>query len=249
VEVLQEETEELRERKLNLAAELAGIETALTLRREELLMLEARGEALERRMLEGIIEQSRTYPGKTKGSRPDRNAALRKVNNQPSSIKTKLNAAGTPMNTERRHFSENKINDSPTTSKSGRTSLSGGGSIGLGQKEYSPSLGLLGRSQSVKYTSYSDGRRKESLGKGTVSAGKEDLERDPILDEGAEYDGEYELESEGEGSVVRVTAEDEEDYANAGSKMKSRAYPGLDLDFSDVHSIGSRSVSGVSSVA
>jgi len=240
VEVLQEETEDLRERKLTIAAELAGIETALTLRREELLMLEARGEALERRMLDGIIEQSRNLlkPKPAKLSKNERNAALRKVKNQPSPVKPKVNAAGTPVSLERRHFSQSQMgNDSPTGSKSGRTSLNGGGTLGLGQKEYSASLGLLGRSQSVKHTSYSAGRRKSSIGKPKLF---ED-ERQPIMDEEAELE-EYDiLESEEEeGSVIRSKADDDEER---------NKYPALGLDFSGNGVAGSRNVSGVSSMA
>ena len=82
----------------------------------------------------------------------------------------------------------------------------------MGQKEYSPGLGLMGRSQSVKHTSYSAGRRKGSLGSSTLlgSAGKENLETEGI-DEEDEFAQEVaaEGESDDEGSVIRVnTAED-----------------------------------------
>ncbi|EGX46414.1 hypothetical protein AOL_s00109g172 [Orbilia oligospora ATCC 24927] len=69
---LRLDNDDLSKRKHHLAAELSSIETALALRREELALLEARAETLERRMLEGVINQSRslllakstTTPGK-----------------------------------------------------------------------------------------------------------------------------------------------------------------------------------------
>lgn len=143
VEVLREDAEDLRVRKFQLAAELAGIETALTLRREELIMLEARGEALERRMMEGVIEQSRALLSKSsarsmKLSKSARDAALKKVKYQPP-----------PRMQERRNFSLNIM---------GHGSPGSNGRLGLGQKDYSSTLGIIGRSQSVKHASYSLGR-------------------------------------------------------------------------------------------
>ncbi|KAI5797762.1 hypothetical protein EDC01DRAFT_37908 [Geopyxis carbonaria] len=267
VELLKEDSEELRARKLRLTGEVGGLETALNLRQEELLMIEARGEALERRMLDGIIEQSRLLLMKPKGnssrlSRADKDAAMRKVKNTPTTVKT-------PTGTNRRHLSLSQIaNESPTATKnkSGRASLSGSGTIGLGQKEpYSASLGLLGRSQSLK--SNPPGLRKSSVGKTRLfSGGKENDEREPAVDEGEEGEVEGEeypdeiiapeaedLVSEDEGSVVRVKTDEEEDEgANLTDSMrlKSRSYPALGLDFSDGHTsaAASRNVSGVSSV-
>lgn len=238
VEILQEETEDLRERKLTIAAELTGIETALMLRREELLMLEARSEALERRMLDGILEQSRQLlRPNAKLSKSERKAALRKVKDQPSPLRPKVNVAGAPTGVERRHFSQSQMGTDGPSSKSGRTSISGGGSLGLGQKEYSASLGLLQRSQSVKHTSYSAGRRKASIGKTRLPGS----EAQRVVDEEAEYE-EYAHESEEEeGSVIRCQAED-------GDDGRSK-YIALGLDFSGTSVAGSRSVSGVSSMA
>jgi hypothetical protein len=234
VDILQEETEGLREKKLDIVAELAGIETALTLRREELLMLEARGEALERRLLDGIIEQSRRLT-KPKGTR---------AKGDRVSLKQKTNASTTPVNLERRHFSQSNVGiDSPSSTKGGRVSLSGG-TLGLGQKEYSANLGILGRSHSMK--NYS---RKGSLNKPSViPKGVGDAQYSAAVDEEAEFQEfqeEYEMESDGEGSVVRVNTDGEEELSSP-----SNNYPALALDFSERNpDVASRSVSGVSSVA
>ncbi|KAK6507377.1 hypothetical protein TWF481_005812 [Arthrobotrys musiformis] len=57
---LRLDNDDLAKRKQQLASELSSIETALALRREELALLEARAETLERRMVEGVINQSRS---------------------------------------------------------------------------------------------------------------------------------------------------------------------------------------------
>lgn len=227
VEILQEETEELRERKLGLTSELAGIETALTLRREELLMLEARGEALERRMLDGIIEQSRNM---LKPKSAKRITTLRNVKNQPPKPRF------SPAPAERRHFSQSQAGMNRQPSRSGRSSL------GLGQSDYSASLGLLGRSQSVKQSSYT---RKSSVGgRGTPMMDS----RPPERDEDVEFE-EYEHESEyEEGSVIKNVKADEDDEDEDGLSKRVKAYPALGLDFGNA-APSSRSASGFSSMA
>ncbi|TGZ81730.1 hypothetical protein EX30DRAFT_348528 [Ascodesmis nigricans] len=182
VELLKEDVEDMRTRKLRLTGELASLETALTLRREELMMLEARGEALERRMLEGLIEQSRSLVTKSssrsykKHKKSAQDAALRKVQDQPSQIKPKVTATGVQLTPGRRHMSLGQMNHSLVGS-----SQAGGGSLGLGQKEYTASLGLLGRSQSLKHSGYSTGKRNASMVESTPTPAA-------IMDVGMQYD-------------------------------------------------------------
>ncbi|KAK6525551.1 hypothetical protein TWF281_010613 [Arthrobotrys megalospora] len=57
---LRLDNDDLAKRKQQLSTELSSIETALALRREELALLEVRAETLERRMVEGVINQSRS---------------------------------------------------------------------------------------------------------------------------------------------------------------------------------------------
>ncbi|KAI9891992.1 MAG: hypothetical protein M1814_002187 [Vezdaea aestivalis] len=56
---LQTDIQSLSSQKSHLNADLASLETALRLRREELALMEARAETLERRILEGVIDHSR----------------------------------------------------------------------------------------------------------------------------------------------------------------------------------------------
>ncbi|KAI9725142.1 MAG: hypothetical protein M1828_003484 [Chrysothrix sp. TS-e1954] len=60
VEVLKLEHEQLMSQKLHLTADVASLETAMKLRREELQMMDARADALERRIVEGVMDHSRT---------------------------------------------------------------------------------------------------------------------------------------------------------------------------------------------
>lgn len=57
---LHREKDELANQKLRLAADVSSLETALHIRREELHLMEARAEGLERRVLEGVLDHSRS---------------------------------------------------------------------------------------------------------------------------------------------------------------------------------------------
>jgi hypothetical protein len=59
VVILKAEREDLAHKKMRLSADVSSLETALRLRREELHMMEARAEGLERRIVEGVIDHSR----------------------------------------------------------------------------------------------------------------------------------------------------------------------------------------------
>jgi len=57
---LHREKDVLATQKLRLAADVSSLETALHIRREELHLMEARAEGLERRVLEGVLDHSRS---------------------------------------------------------------------------------------------------------------------------------------------------------------------------------------------
>jgi hypothetical protein len=59
VSLLKAEQEDLAHQKMRLSADVSSLETALRIRREELHVMEARAEGLERRILEGVIDHSR----------------------------------------------------------------------------------------------------------------------------------------------------------------------------------------------
>lgn len=61
IRCLTSEADGLSQQKLRLAADVASLETALQLRREELRAMEDRAENLERRILDGVIDHSRAF--------------------------------------------------------------------------------------------------------------------------------------------------------------------------------------------
>ncbi|KAI9869210.1 MAG: hypothetical protein M1830_005434 [Pleopsidium flavum] len=71
VKKLIQEKEDLANQKMKLGAEVSSLETALHIRREELHLMESRAEGLERRILEGVLDHSRSLliskPTSTKG--------------------------------------------------------------------------------------------------------------------------------------------------------------------------------------
>jgi hypothetical protein len=220
VDVLQEENEDLRAKKLGFVSELAVVETSIKMRREEMDRLEDRTRALERRMMDDILEKSRTILAEsTNGKKKAR---------PPPTVK--------PMaKPDRRYFSQNQASTPANPSIAGR--LSSVNALGLGQKDYSSIFGGgLNRSQSVKYTSFSTGRRSPPTM--VPNAAQENMQ--PFVDEEAEFEEvEAYPESEDEGSVVRVPIEEADD----------KDYPGLSLDFGGSAGAGSRRGSGVSSLA
>lgn len=269
IDTLKDETESLNTRRLKLTAEVAGLETALDLRRDELMLLEARAQDLERRVIEGVIEQSRALlskprSGNSRLSKAGAEAARMKVQHSP--IPRASAAPG------RRHLSLNEITgDSPTGKpKPGRTSLSGT-TLGLGQHEYSASLGLLTRSQSTrsvraarksswtqKNGNSNDNERElpvkeEDIGDLDADEGVNDVDMGPLREYLAEEDDEVESGFEegmgsSSGSVRRLTADDDDGEGNPNTKRKPKSYPALGLDFSG-DGLGRRDMSEQRSVS
>ena len=60
VEMLKQEKKELAAQKSRLQTDLSSLQTALEIRREEMQLMEARAEGLERRILDGVLEHSRS---------------------------------------------------------------------------------------------------------------------------------------------------------------------------------------------
>ena len=60
VSELKKEEQDLALQKARLQADLSSLETALQIRREEMHLMEARAEGLERRILEGVLDHSRS---------------------------------------------------------------------------------------------------------------------------------------------------------------------------------------------
>ncbi len=67
---LRGEQEGLTRQKLRLAGDVSSLETALRIRREELDEMEGRAAALERRILEGVMDHSRAFSSWPRQQKP-----------------------------------------------------------------------------------------------------------------------------------------------------------------------------------
>lgn len=75
---LHSEKDMLTAQKSRLAAEVSSLETALTIRREELQMMDARADALERRIIDSVMDHSKVLLT-TKATRSPANMNLKRV--------------------------------------------------------------------------------------------------------------------------------------------------------------------------
>jgi hypothetical protein len=91
VAALRAERAGLANDKLKLSAEVASIETAIKIRREELAIVEARAESLERRILEGVIDHSRALLVTRSSKDPNTMSLKRVASNASTSTVGSLN--------------------------------------------------------------------------------------------------------------------------------------------------------------
>ncbi|POS73807.1 hypothetical protein DHEL01_v207800 [Diaporthe helianthi] len=180
---LKVEQESLVRQKVRLTGDVSSLETALKLRREELHEMESRAEGLERRILEGVMDQSRILlmAKSSKKARESRDIMSRKrVTSKPKSaedsipeerpaapsksgghhqaafrtaVNSKLSSLQPPQQT-RRILSLSQLNKQPGLNAAAIT-------VGAGFK----------RSQSVKTLTGAGALRKSSWN-GRVNAGK-----------------------------------------------------------------------------
>ncbi|KAI9663319.1 MAG: hypothetical protein M1831_002603 [Alyxoria varia] len=87
VEGLKSEKDNLMSQKMHLSADVSSLETALRLRREELQMMDARADALERRIIEGVMDHSRALLI-AKAPRQPANMNLKRVSSNNSNSTT-----------------------------------------------------------------------------------------------------------------------------------------------------------------
>lgn len=188
VEGLRAEREALAEQKSRMQADVASLETALHIRRDELHAMDSKAEQIEKRMLEGVMNQQRMMllaksakaakppsPKKKPQGRdlrvPSSGSVMSGVSAAPPSVKANQALAkirppmarSSPMNTaaERRIMSLSQINNNVPTG-------------GMGFKSKTPSLlssnnNSVSRSHSVKSNltgkpTWKSGKRVQSMG-------------------------------------------------------------------------------------
>ncbi|KAG9234461.1 hypothetical protein BJ875DRAFT_509509 [Amylocarpus encephaloides] len=207
VGALKTENNELAHQKMSLSADVSSLETALNIRREELHAMEARAEALERRILEGVIDHSRALL--LSKANKGRDAMSRK--RAPSQA---TSMTGSMASTNTRTISRASYNSSTTqsavsmTMKGNRALVSvpinnpAGGArriLSLSQMTHNVPTGGIQRSHSVKQPGGPGALRKSSWGGSTSQKygdlNKENLalkesEEEDISDAGQQSDGE-----------------------------------------------------------
>lgn len=87
VEALKAEREQLNTQKMHLSADVSSLETAMRIRREELHMMDTRADALERRIIEGVMDHSRALLI-AKTPRAPANMNLKRVGSNQSTATT-----------------------------------------------------------------------------------------------------------------------------------------------------------------
>ncbi|KAI1780247.1 hypothetical protein F4818DRAFT_395072 [Hypoxylon cercidicola] len=168
---LREEQESLIRQKIRLSADVSSIETAIHLRREELHVMDARAEGLERRILEGVLDHSRSLL-MTKSSFKGREAMSRKrVPGARSSLgpTDDLNAAS--KQTKSRAAVNMAVNGGRASLVPQNPAGAGRRILSLSQINNNVTSGGIKRSQSVR-TPAAAGLRKSSWAPGRNGAGK-----------------------------------------------------------------------------
>lgn len=92
VEALMADRDALTTQKMRLTAEVASLQTAMEIRREEIEMMDARADALHRRIVEGVMNQSRALLL----SKPGKRAVNLNLKRVSSNISRETDATTTP---------------------------------------------------------------------------------------------------------------------------------------------------------
>ncbi|TLS23502.1 uncharacterized protein PpBr36_06355, partial [Pyricularia pennisetigena] len=184
VERLREEQEELARQRTRLTADVASLETAVTLRREELREVEDRAQSLERRILEGVMDHSRVMlMAKAGGFTKGRDAMSRKRVSSTRQKNRSADAAGAvdgrPVGAERKQDSKKMrtvpINMAMSVAAANRSGLAPPNPgpqarriVSLSQINHNVPVGGFKRSQSVRQPGR-PGMRKSSWAGGRDS--------------------------------------------------------------------------------
>ncbi|KAI1762780.1 hypothetical protein GGR53DRAFT_500352 [Hypoxylon sp. FL1150] len=188
---LREEQESLIRQKIRLNADVSSIETAIHIRREELHAMDARAEGLERRILEGVLDHSRSLL-MTKSSFKGREAMSRKrVPGARSSLgpTDDLNAA--PKPTKSRAAVNMAVNGGRASLVTQSPVSAGRRILSLSQINNNVTTGGIKRSQSVRTpaaaglrkSSWAPGRSSGSKGYGDLDTNKENVDLVREIDE------------------------------------------------------------------
>ncbi|OAL51800.1 hypothetical protein IQ07DRAFT_506972 [Pyrenochaeta sp. DS3sAY3a] len=233
VAALQAERENLANQKVRLTGEVSSLHTALDIRREELHMMDAKADALERRILNGIMDHSRALM-MSKGGSKSPSKLKKRVTTDVSNEDTKLmpppstaanglslalkprpaiRRAGPPANpAQRRILSLSQISGNAPTAAQSYLPTNTGMTAGAGLK----------RSHSVKTSNYA---RKGSWG-GRPSAAVANKENGPLHEED-EIEGDHKETTAIDHSIIEEDMQSEtgtERRYSIGSRSIGESY-------------------------
>ena len=272
VEALRREEREMSSTKSRMQAELSSLETALQIRREEMERMEIRAEGLEKRVIEGVMNHSRSLLLSSKPSSL-KSMNLKRMTSNASSHATVTTHTGSSADRGTESAVSNAVGmalrkrgqppSANTTPKGSRRILSlstlGGNKTGAtterslvlaqgvpGSQKGTPTGMSLKRSHSVK--SNFPVSRKSSWG-GSKQIGlyaDEDSGHSPASDDKENSVLEEDEEEERDGSSDGTRTERQSSYTgtHTGTEISSSGYTGTGSYISGTESYASGSVAG-----
>ncbi|EHK98127.1 hypothetical protein M7I_6179 [Glarea lozoyensis 74030] len=214
VGILKTEQSNLAHEKMRLSADVSSLETALKIRREELHAMEARAEALERRILEGVIDHSRALL-LTKSNKGRDSMSRKRVPSHATSTTGSMASTGTRASS-RSSYASNTTQSALSMAMQGNRALAtvpiknpAGGArriLSLNQMSHNVPTGGIQRSHSVKQPGGSGALRKSSWG-GTLSQKYGDLNKENLALKESEEDDVSESEHQSDVECDRRTSQ------------------------------------------
>jgi hypothetical protein len=205
VGILKTEQSDLAREKMRLSADVSSLETALRIRREELHAMEARAEALERRILEGVIDHSRALL-LTKSDKGRDSMSRKRVPSHATSTTGSLASTGT-RGSSRNSYASNTTQSALSMAMNGKRAMMsvpinnspGGGRriLSLNQMSHNVPTGGIQRSHSVKQPGGAGALRKSSWG-GALHQKYGDLNKENL--------------------ALKETEDDDDDVSDAGQQ-------------------------------
>ncbi|KAI0182162.1 hypothetical protein GGR52DRAFT_578224 [Hypoxylon sp. FL1284] len=227
---LREEQESLTRQKIRLSADVSSIETAIHLRREELHAMDARAEGLERRILEGVLDHSRSLLMTKSGFKGREAMSRKRVPGARSSLGPTDNLNATPKQTKPRAGLNMAVNGGRASLVPQNPTGAGRRILSLSQINNNVTSGGIKRSQSVRApaapglrkSSWAPGRKAGGKGYGDLDMNKENVDLVRESDEEIREDSpapepEAEIPSPVEDDTVMVSNPADDDDPVAGT--------------------------------
>ncbi|KAI0131456.1 hypothetical protein F4814DRAFT_406090 [Daldinia grandis] len=193
---LRTEQDSLVRQKTRLTADVSSLETALHLRREELQVMDARAEGLERRILEGVLDHSRALLMTKSGFKGREAMSRKRVPGARSSLDPNDDSNSNPKQSKPHSAVNMAVNGGRASLVPQNSTSTGRRILSLSQITNNVPTGGIKRSQSVRTpagaalrkSSWTPGKSSTSKGYGDLSINKENVDAVRESDEDARED-------------------------------------------------------------